>query len=1759
MAVDIPVFVDIEGAFKDASKRVKSAINPLQDIIDANPLFLRMRVDIEGSKVSLKSLFNDATTSTAKFSSALDQIDLRINKIAASGGFDLMGKGLKAKEIDLLNAAQALELKLKGVNGEASALGRVLTLNMKRAEQELVKYTGQLNMLTQLQNKARTKEGERLSPILPYQNQIDKVNLKIQQTKMFLGSVGTELDRISVGATRASTSVGAMKTQAMRAADGFRAGHEAIQRWNAGLTTANSKLLMLIKSSLTFVGLHSAVRFIQNIRNVTAEFEMQRVALGGIIQDTEMAKSLFQQIKAAAIKSPFEIKDLVSFTKQLSAYRIETDKLFDVTMKLADVSAGLGVDMSRLVLAYGQVRAASVLRGQELRQFTEAGIPLVELLAEKFSKLRNETVSTAQVFDLISKRAVPFSMIEDIFNDMTEAGGIFYKMQEKQSETLKGQWMKLKDAASIMYDEIGNTKPVHKAMEALISVTMKILQNWRSVASVLGVAAGTLAIYKVAMLNARIAANALSLSEAESISALELNTVARSKLIASLFGETAATKTQIFLGNLYVRLKKKELVATNLFTKALYKMLAAFAANPYAVLAVAIAGIIALLIKFSKSAMAAKISIDEFQKSVESFKGAETRANEIDRLCDKYDELSKKTDRNEQETQSLIRVSKELAKVYPQMITGVDSATEAYNINTEALRKNNAAEREAIRLAFEKDKKRAERALEQYVNERDYIDKQLTEGTRVEAQDGMIVTHVLSEEDRAKLGERLQYVEEQIKKFTEQMDSAAESVEEFNDKVKIGPELPHFFGNAWKVQFENYSALLESSGKRVRAFQTEQIEGFEDLKDGLDKTAKEYKKQAALVTVYTNALNTATGAQKKQIEELLADATAMAALYKKILEDFNATDLLNDNRSGGRGEDLFVKTTRDRIKFIKDFSNGVQKFNKLLSENNAIIKERQIMEGRGINLGFTGEEGRLDVRAMTGSREEVLKAYDDEIEKIKKEIARRGGAGWSNLALQDIFAKTTNNKAISGLRDLLADVFKERTDYETDQAEKDIERAIKKMADEVKRSETVRNFYNDILSLTGDEELATQLSIGVYGDIGKDFTERMQKQLNEAFMSLDWNDDEMADWDSPLGKAITEKDWNTIEKYMDRFPDEWQKRLKEMREADEKYNADYIKDLYKTYEKTKTIDERKTLVSQREQNKRNEIMSNKNLSKEEKDKFIEASQQKENRELATLEVERLKNTYVWTKAFEDLDRVGSRTLEDLRQRIEQLINLQRENLSPEQLKTLTKELEKIKNVQAERNPFYAIGSGAQRAMLITGALNAQKTGKGYDKAIKKIEKFNKTARQTDKIDFEHLEDSLMDANKTMEDGIKGLGDYMASWKSVIDTVTDAFDLDDIPVLGETLQGVSDSLNFVATILPVIITLNAILNTTLMANPFIAMAAAIVATIGAIVGLIKGLINAKVERLNKKIEEQTELLERLEYSYDRLNKAIEKTFGTDYISNYQQQMKILEAQAEAYRTQADLERQKGKKSDEKAVKEYEEKLRDVEDEIKDARSQISEFFTDMDVTSAANDFANAWIDAYKEFNSTTDAIGEKFQEMIQNMVVKSMAAKIVQNQLQPIFDYIDQLSADDAQFSPMDAALVAQKAQETLGTMNTGLSNLMTALEGVGLNMRTMGSGLTGIAKDIQGASEQSILGLAAGINTQNFYISQIHQNVLTITSILSGGTATPTVNVSAIAETDPMREHLSNININLAELLRKVNSVITTGNANTNTAYVAIK
>lgn len=235
--------------------------------------------------------------------------------------------------------------------------------------------------------------------------------------------------------------------------------YSALKKKMADVNEEARRQSTLLRSLKGYAGAYFSIegarRFITELTRVTGEFEKQQVSLRAILQDSSGADVLFERIKSLAVESPFSVLDLTSYAKQLSAFSVPLDEIYDTTKMLADVSAGLGVDMSRIVLAYGQIRSASFLRGQEVRQLTEAGIPILDELAKQFTELEGRAVSVGEVFDKISAREVPFQMVEKAFKDMTSEGGKFYQMQEVLADTLSGKISNLQDSFQIMLSSMG--------------------------------------------------------------------------------------------------------------------------------------------------------------------------------------------------------------------------------------------------------------------------------------------------------------------------------------------------------------------------------------------------------------------------------------------------------------------------------------------------------------------------------------------------------------------------------------------------------------------------------------------------------------------------------------------------------------------------------------------------------------------------------------------------------------------------------------------------------------------------------------------------------------------------------------------------------------------------------------------------------------------------------------------------------------------------------------------------------------------------------------------------------------------------------------------------------------------------------------------------------------------------------------------------------------------------------------------------------
>lgn len=262
----------------------------------------------------------------------------------------------------------------------------------------------------------------------------------------------------------------------------------------------NSQLSIVRQLRNEFLGLYSiyaAQNFLRAVVDIGGELENQKIAMASILQDEGKATTIFNQIKKLAVASPFGVMDLNQYAKQLSAYSIPYNELYDTMKRLADISAGVGVDMGRIILAFGQIKAAKFLKGTELRQLTEANIPMVDKLAERFSKLEGRIVSAGEVLDMISKKKVTFEDVKDVLWELTDDGGMFHNMQEVLSESVKSKWKNLADAIDIMLGDIAES--MGSTLKWTAESLTTLAQNWKEVVPFITAATAAFGTYRVAV------------------------------------------------------------------------------------------------------------------------------------------------------------------------------------------------------------------------------------------------------------------------------------------------------------------------------------------------------------------------------------------------------------------------------------------------------------------------------------------------------------------------------------------------------------------------------------------------------------------------------------------------------------------------------------------------------------------------------------------------------------------------------------------------------------------------------------------------------------------------------------------------------------------------------------------------------------------------------------------------------------------------------------------------------------------------------------------------------------------------------------------------------------------------------------------------------------------------------------------------------------------------------------------------------------
>ena len=216
---------------------------------------------------------------------------------------------------------------------------------------------------------------------------------------------------------------------------------------------------------------------VSSIVSVRGQFQQLELAFGTMLGSTAKATDLMQQMVDTAAKTPFDLMGVAEGAKQLLAYGVSADKVNDTLVRLGNIASGLSIPLNDIVYLYGTTMVQGRLYAQDVRQFTGRGIPLVKELAEKYH------TTADNINAMVSAGKIGFPDVEEVLNKMTNAGGQFYQLMEKQSSSLTGQIANLQDAWDSALNSFG--EQTEGALSAGIQGATYIVEHMDDVVRIL--------------------------------------------------------------------------------------------------------------------------------------------------------------------------------------------------------------------------------------------------------------------------------------------------------------------------------------------------------------------------------------------------------------------------------------------------------------------------------------------------------------------------------------------------------------------------------------------------------------------------------------------------------------------------------------------------------------------------------------------------------------------------------------------------------------------------------------------------------------------------------------------------------------------------------------------------------------------------------------------------------------------------------------------------------------------------------------------------------------------------------------------------------------------------------------------------------------------------------------------------------------------------------------------------------------------------
>lgn len=1527
--------------------------------------------------------------------------------------------------------------------------------------------------------------------------------------------------------------------------------------------------------------------YISKLANIRGEFELQQRSLQAILQNKAQADEIFNKTVELAVKSPFQIKQLVSYVKQLAAYRIEGDKLYDTTKRLADVSAGLGVDMQRLILAYGQVKAAAYLRGTEVRQFTEAGINMYGELQAYFKEVKNEAYTTAQIVDMISKRKVTFEDVEKVFERLTNKGGIFYNMQEIQAETLQGKISNLKDSIDIMLNSIG--KANEATLKGAIDSAKLLIDNWENVVTIGGSLIGILAL----------------------LSAHALQTGSSLKAVFATNMAANATKTLKTTELLKVGFRSLS-VAVNTFSANLR---AAFLTNLPAL--GIIAGVMAITDAFSRLQSRAEAILDVFKEIGE-------KKQSLLQIADAYNKVRIASEKaKEGEIANAEEVTKKkreqiakLEELYSR--NGLELEVKLQDVPQSELNEyfdklykgyeNYLRLQESLKLALVENNGRIEGWFSVFGDNIDADSKQLTNAynnviskTR---EVGAAVSLLTNYYDNLTEAQKEQY-KQQAQGLTEAMiardgesqidylERQINAVNEFSEA--IGATLDKSVIKAREYSRDFRLAFIGSKG--TSGYKGTLREFDNELDDILRRIKARYSDSDWDINgkVYLEAvLNTELASQgweswkiehakdywgitpKVNVEEAVKE---MDGLDKIFTQWFNSHSYTLNIEYGDLGDKEIGKGIIEQgDKMAAAYKNATLVVERLKRSMDATFNQKQSELSADLWARYFGD-------ATEVSKKELIQAYED-IAKLNKQAAI--DAGWTEVvktrstAERNIWSERISvlkemqaryeklnkligdTRAISETRSAFLGALKSAKMDEIIKAEdilptkegiiNVLEKLLEKMPEDAKH----------IAMKTGLNKEIAELKIGIQQDYLKDQLEKTKENIDAMFNQIDLHkrlkdsgltEAEVQQLFPGLASNLDDIRKATVEAYKKSFPggeyliedtEAYKQYRSDMDKLDKrqiKQEQDLIIELTKAY-KTQLTDQ---LQLDRWYYEERAKIQKANLTEEQKVQY-EANLKREYQAKTDSNTwKEFQSSDLYISLFENIESSSTRMLAVVRDKLASLRE-ELKYLPADQLKAIINQQEKIDEMISKRNPFKDLTEGVktyiqflkQREQLEQKYINSLKVTSVYDEQKKKqsqiieqkraeyntaVETYGVNSSQANalKIQLEAEQAKLnvileqLEAEgkitKETSDQIKNgqllgkelsskfteIGGYFSQFSSEIVNITGDMEnifgalSDGAHDLIDTISGIAGGLGQAANGISSFLSGNKI--------------GGAVGILGGLVKSIGSLFSIRDKRKERDIQKQIKNIELLGQKYDELKEKMDNAWNSATLhETTQKTIDSIDEQIEGFEELIKTEQSK-KKADEERIEEWKNTIKELEDTkqeiLKQEQKELGAIGTDSEYKSAAEEFVQAWMDAFKETGEGIDGLKESFDEMIDNLVIKQATMRLAQNRLAKLFDAIDKSVTEESfggiSLTRNELDNIKSIGESAIAGLNEDLKALMETL---GIQGGSQTAELSALTQSIQGISEKEAEALEALLNSIRFFVAQQTSDVTAIKNLL---------------------------------------------------------